>query len=85
MQLTDITREELLAHITEEQMSIKKYGRLCGLVRRQDVCSMAFDDKYVIVKVGSRVGVAKRCTYKKKEDKFNLRIGVSIALSRAMK
>lgn len=84
MQLIDLTKEELLAHITSDYMSAKKHEKLFNFIRKKDKCSMTFDEKFVIVKVGNKIGVAKRCTYKKREDKFNLRIGVSIALSRAM-
>ncbi len=52
---------------------------------RRTTYNLATDKKYTVITDGTKIGIAKRTTYKPKKDKYNFNTGIIIALFRMLK
>jgi len=86
MILTEISLSNLKHYLSLSGISDKKKEDILNATSGKKI-KVGIDgkQKFVIVTFGNRCGVAKRCTYSRKEDDFSIETGIAIACSRAMK
>ena len=83
MKLKEMKEATLLKHLRDAEMSKVKYDQIADCIKNQPI-SYSTDNKFTVILVGLKVGVAKRCTYAKKRDEQSLSRGIAIATSRAL-